>query len=258
MASRPPSLSRGPTESPHASLSPRNTIGTPGALQRVVDVRATRHERQEDDPGDPMAEQRVDPGDRDLLRALDVAEHRRVAEAECGAFDHLGHLRVVRVAQVAEQDAEHRGALLHELARDRVGLVVEALDRLQHPFAGAVRHLLHAAHHVGHRRLRHSGFRGDVEDGGRLAWRAGAPPVAGGTVSSPAPPERAAGSARGSAAAASALSTSQQPAAGPSLHGGEMITAACSASGGWAGLGPAVHRVHAHRLRRLTPFRADR
>ena len=146
----------------------------PGALQRVVHVRAAGHECQEDDPGDAMAEQRVDPGDRDLLCALDVAEHRRVAEAECRAFHHLGHLRVVRVAEVAEQDAEHHGALLHELARDRVGLVIQPLDRLQHALAGAVRHLLHPTHHVGHRRLRHSGLRSDVEDGGRLASRGGA------------------------------------------------------------------------------------
>ena len=97
-----------------------------GLLEGVIGRRTLLDEGEHDDPGDALAQQHVHAGNRHVGAALDVAEHRRVAGAERGALDPLRHLRVVGIAEVVQQDAQHRGALLDELPGDAVGPVAEA------------------------------------------------------------------------------------------------------------------------------------
>jgi hypothetical protein len=136
--------------------------------QRRLELRGASDEGEEHDAGDAVLEQRLHAGHGDVLVALDVAEHCRVAATEGLPFDDPRHLRVVRVVEVAHQHAEHGGALLSELPGDRVRLVIEPSHHLQHPLAGGVGHVIHASHHVRHRRLGDPGRRRHVDDRGVL------------------------------------------------------------------------------------------
>ena len=99
-----------------------------GAPERLRELRRALDQREKDEPGDPLLEQGIDARDRELLVALDVAEHGRVALTEQRPLDDLREVGVVRVAEVADEHADHRRLAFDELARDPVRLVVQLLD----------------------------------------------------------------------------------------------------------------------------------
>ena len=135
-----------------------------GLAERCRQLRRPLDQREEHEPGHPLLEQGVDPCGRELLVALDVAEHRRVAAAEERPLDDLREVGVVRVSEVADEHADHRRPALHELAGDAVRLVVQPLDDGEHALARLVRHLVHSADDVRDGRFRNAGLVCDVED----------------------------------------------------------------------------------------------
>ena len=108
-----------------------------GPPERLCELRRALDQREKDEPGDPLLEQGLDTRDRELLVALDVAEHGRVAPAEQRALDDLGKVGVVRVAEVADEHPDHRRLAFDELARDPVRLVVQLVDHRRAPAPGS-------------------------------------------------------------------------------------------------------------------------
>ena len=81
-AASPGGRPRGPAGRPSRSTRwrrPITTVGTPVLRSDAGSWGMRSIERQQQEAGDPLLEERVDARDRELLVALDVAEHGRVA-----------------------------------------------------------------------------------------------------------------------------------------------------------------------------------
>src|SRR5712691_2233674 len=130
--------------------------------------RALAAELQHEDACRPLLEKRLDALALPRRAAVGVAERRRVAGPREPLLDELRELRVERVCEIADEDADGGGTAPDEAAGHGVRAVADACDRLEHspPRSGGGGG---AADHVRDGRLRHAGGLGDVQDRGLTA-----------------------------------------------------------------------------------------
>ena len=91
-------------------------------------------------------------------------QHRQPLRVR-GAHDHVGQLGEVRRPQLGDDEADQPGLARPQSPRGQVGLVVQGLDRVQHPLPGGRPDVGVAVHDVRDRLDRHLGDAGDVVDG---------------------------------------------------------------------------------------------